>query len=379
MSDEEWLYLLLLFFLVLDGVTQLPRAARYLYRTWWQQHWQIAQLSDANSLMGKGLALLPTLGTLLPVDDGFWFESSAPGADTRQLSWRAGPDRGEITVTRSNDVALWTEGNRIVGNGLVGNCVLSSHAAAEDTLAWLKPTLAAPGAITAAILERTSSALSLPRARAAVRKSRILASIFRTPEALLVVYLYLIVPVLYYYLQTSWWGLAAVLVIFILTATIAVAWWRVAGRIFPPLARWRSLRVIPVLLLPYHAIRASSHLCLQLSAGVHSLALAKVLLPKPAFDSFTAEYMRRLHYEVSQDDREMNARQDFYRRATTFLEEKCGLSANHWEEAAPVREADSHSYCPRCFAQYRQQTDTCEDCGGLRTVEFRRQSDGRKP
>lgn len=357
MSDGQLLYLVFVAFYVFDGIVRLPRHCWIFLRPGLPgAKWRVRRPLEIASRPGEGFGMLPFTGLFLPVGEGWWF------GDADETRWVDSPEQDGRTAGVKKRSKLWSEKSRIHGLRGAGVMTFPSLTSARRILRLLKVDLIPPDS-----LRRKS--LSLPGAKAALKRCRIVMRCFEFSTGLLTFYVLVFLPLAFYWYRTTQPRLVLVTLAFYLTVVIAVRWWCVVKRLAPNGGKGRWYKVIPLLFLPYHTMRMPRHLAMEMTAGIHPLAFAKVSLEPEAFRSFASDFMRSLKYPLNR----LATPEEWHRsfeECAEFLVEKCNLPRSDWESRELEPEDDSVSFCPRCLMQYVETNVECTTCRGVRTVAF---------
>lgn len=356
MSDDQLLYFAFTLFYLFDGIARLPREAWVFVRPLFPgRRWRISRPMEVASRPGEGYGMLPILGAYLPSGEGSWFR-----LEERDHHYIDSPEWSARVTVVKNPAKYWRDRNRIIGAGNNTPIILPNEHSAADMLRWLK----APADQRSS---RLTGSLSLPRAKAALRKQEIIDRTFGFGIAVLTVYLFLVLPFAFSYYRTSLPRLALIGAIFPISIQLACSWRILYNRFFPGEKRKRWISLLPLILLPYHTLRMPRHLALNLTTGIHPLAMGKVLLEPDTFLAFADEYMRRLRYPLTLAV-PPGIWENSYERCAAFLANDCQLKTSEWEETSPVLDRDSESYCPRCHTQFLIPKAVCGTCGDLASI-----------
>lgn len=358
MSDDQLLYFAFLLFYLFDGIIRLPADAWVLVRPTFQpRRWRVIRPVELASRRGEGYGLLPILGACLPTGEGWWFSTGqCENVHVDSPEWS-----GRVSVIK-NPAKYWRERSRLIGPSGSHPLVFPNEHSAVGALRWLRsPAGSRPS--------RLDLSLSLPRARAAVKKQAIIDRVFGSGVAVLTIYIFLLLPIAFSYYRSSFPRLGFLAAIFPLTFYLACCWHALVNRLFKGEKKRRWYSVLPLALLPYHTLRIPRHLALNLTAGIHPLAMGKVVLSPEDFSAFANQYMRRLRYPVMKEV-PPDVWENFYERCADFLDRECGLSRPQWHDSVPPRDPESESFCPRCLSSYLRAEAACQACGGLATVPF---------
>lgn len=357
MTDGQLLYLVFVAFYVLDGLLRLPRHAWIFVRRGGKQNWRLVRPMEVASRVGEGFGLLPLLGTFLPSGEGWWFSG-----EKDSIHWVDSPEGSSRIARIKNRAKLWRERCCIVGPKDTGTLTFPSQTASKRTLRWLKSDSFDRDS-------RLEASLSLPRAKAVLKKCRLIDRSFNFWVALLGSYVFVILPLAFSHYHSTRPRFALILVIFYLTFVIAIQWWVLVKRFSTEPVKGRWYKIIPLIFLPYHTMRMPRLLQMELSAGVHPLAMGKAVLEPEAFADFASDFMRRLRYPLNRlaSEEAWRAR---YETCAQFLIETARLPEERWTNASPDRNSDGESFCPRCLKQYVEKETNCNTCNDLPTRSF---------
>jgi len=138
----------------------------------------------------------------------------------------------------------------------------------------------------------------------------------------------------------------------------------------------RVMRTLTVALSPIEALRAAEILGRDLLAKFHPFAAGAVLLDRPQFELFAERIVRDALYPMpadpSDDSRGETARASWRGVVARELEgaaRRLGLDAE-LATRSPARDADEHTYCPRCLRTYVLEVGGCAECWGLPLRRF---------
>ncbi len=365
MTDGQLLYVVFIVLYIADGLGRYPQSASLFVKPWWSKKWFLKKPRDVAARLGEGYYVLPMLGRFLPSSEGWWF--SEP--DKKQIRWIESPDTSPAQAAIKNPKRLWRDRSRLEGPKNTGKWVFSNLTTAIDIRKWLNSLLPSAEVQTPAIHKRLSDSLSLPRAKAAVKKAQLIERQFAFSNWLLTIYCFLVLPALFSYCGGGLRGLKLILAIFPFTFLIGCTWWIVIGRVFPQLKKGRWYKVLPVIFLPHHALRVSQQLSLECSSGCHPLALGRTVLREKAFSHFVGDYMRRLRFPLVKNVSEIKwkAQADL---CAEFLEKNTSITLESLANESPEHDEISESYCPRCHSQYLDKKAMCDSCDGLKTISF---------
>lgn len=154
---------------------------------------------------------------------------------------------------------------------------------------------------------------------------------------------------------------------------LALETWAAHRRLYPGLWADRALKALVLLLVPASAARARALVARDLFVGFHPLAVARVLLEPRSFEALSAEAWRDLKHPLGHPSLAAQPTLDAVRRALLEAHRALILSAGLDPvrlEAAPAREGDARSFCPRCHAQYAEPEGVCEECPGVGRLPF---------
>ena len=194
----------------------------------------------------------------------------------------------------------------------------------------------------------------------------------------LFVHIFVLAPLLIWYLGLKLSWPALLIVLLGLTVTTAVFAHRMHRKFYPQAEDERFTHTLIIALSPATAIRALDLLSRPLFEGFHPLTLAKTLLPKSDFQSFARRVLLDLRHPclpVCPGDDPASAAAELHARTTLQQEVEQFLGRHDLRvddlcrPPAPT-DAACRAYCPRCGAQFTTAPGTCADCGGVALVMF---------
>lgn len=163
--------------------------------------------------------------------------------------------------------------------------------------------------------------------------------------------------------------------VYLTTWLVASLFFRAHRRLSPDLRSDRIGHVILLALLPLSAMRASDAIARTALHGFHPLAVAAALAPRDVFERFAGFLLRDLHNPrrpvCLSDDPEAQEVEASYRgalrRCVEDLIKREGLDAAAMIAPPTLGEdeASARRYCPRCRSLYGEDSEACEDCGGV--------------
>lgn len=358
MTDGQLLLAVFIGFYVLECLHWLPLSST-VFHTWAvRRGWSVRTPLPMLAAPGKGVVItwpLPPLGgflaadgwSILPDEQGLWTTLDP----VRRVRWdELAPQAEAAKVQLTKTVAV--------------SC--ASPRASKRLFTFLKEVQAAQGEERRHLIEAWwESSISLPRARAAVRRYRLAASLLRWPCTLVFAICFASLPYLFWYRGGGVEVLPAFASLLLTNGLVAFTWRWLDRRLYPQEKRLRWPQVLHLIVMPAHTMRAHDLLGLDLLAGVHPLAAAGSLLPRPQLAAYASELWRRWHFMGPQDPLAGAAPQ-----VLPCLERLCQrLKLDKAElETVPARQPNTESYCPRCLAQFQRTGAKCKDCNGTETV-----------
>ena len=364
MTDGQLLLAVFAAFYLAECVHWLPLHS-VVFSTWTlHRGWGSSRPSPLASANGCGAAFawpLPPLGSFLttqewpiiPATPGLWI---GPGQlhEGKRLDWA---DLRPVLEQRSLKL----------GAGIEVKC--SSVRAAELLLTFLTQTAAMEPDLRAQAVEVSwHQSLSLPRARAALRRFRLGSAGLRLPCLFVAFLAFAYVPLLYWrFGGSSLQMLFAVIGLFLLTSLVAFTWRSLARRLFPEKKDGLWGEVLHQVFMPAHAIRAIDVLGVGAMAGIHPLAAAAVVLRPEALRAFASLTWREWKHRPVKDP--LHSATVIVLPQIKAFSKRIGFSIEELE-APPERQSGATCYCPRCQAQFTVAGSQCEQCGGVATVTW---------
>jgi hypothetical protein len=194
----------------------------------------------------------------------------------------------------------------------------------------------------------------------------------------LLVFVFVVAPVLVWRLgiELAWPWLVAGL--FALTGTIAVLFRRAHRSLYPDAEEERFSQFLTVLLFSPAAMRAHDMLARPLLERFHPLAVAAALCDSPGFQRFARLLLLDLRNPVrplATDGNPPLAALEAASRARTLAAAEQVVRATGADPAELTRppaplDATCRAFCPRCHAQFTSVDLACTDCGGLPVQGF---------
>jgi hypothetical protein len=382
MSDVQWLFLILALLYVWECACWL-KSGSVVFTTWLGKRWM---LKHPGTLLGndKGGFIfaqpLPPLGRLLlasqiPIsispDGVFSFVSTNVNKGPRTAQGAQFFKFDDIRDVKQR-------GKKVVINGDVFLKTASS-VFAESIAGQIRELTKVPrehrNALIASMYKQSLDTEAIVRRW---KEFQGLARWLRVFANALVVFVFVIAPVVVWVFgfRLSW--LALLIALLCLTTCTAVLFRRAHKKLYPTAEEDRFTQTFTALLSPASAMRAHDTLSRPLLESFHPLAVAKVFLAEKPFRSYAGRILRDVQHpalpvdggfggpqgEVEAFSRSalLEAMEEFLKREGVSLEELC---------RPPVRVEESCcAYCPRCEAQFTTVDGVCVECGGLRAVRF---------
>jgi hypothetical protein len=137
--------------------------------------------------------------------------------------------------------------------------------------------------------------------------------------------------------------------------------------------RWKQ--IVLMVLTPTSSIRASDMTVRELFAGLHFLAIGRVLLGPAQSRELTSKTLREMLHpvEVAEEHSSSPASEWATERWTRIVSDWAEKEFGDLKEllAPPPKEsARCIRYCPRCLTQYVVDQDNCADCPGIKLISF---------
>lgn len=360
MTDGQLLFAVFTAFYLLECVRWLPVAAQ-VFRTWaWKSGWTLRQPLPYLAGRGLGPALmwpLPPLGGLmtaqswpvLPDADGLWIGPGQLHAG-RALKW------SEIQVTAEKQEVVLAAGVSVL-------CVSARAARVLRTLIERMQS-SKPDQRAVLIDEFWKDSLSLPAARAAVRRFRLAASLLRLPCIGLFFLCFGWLPYVFWWFSGDVLRVgSALLSVLFLDVLVALTWRSLDRRIFgDATSRWAQ--VLHLMVMPAHAIRALDLIGHDVASRLHPVVVAAAILPKEQARVVAGVEWRNWKYRQAAllgGD-----------RVTAVLAhlEACVIRLGYRideMDAPPQQEPGTTSFCPCCHEPFVTEMARCQACGDLET------------
>ncbi|MCI0348810.1 MAG: hypothetical protein L0Z53_05235 [Acidobacteriales bacterium] len=200
------------------------------------------------------------------------------------------------------------------------------------------------------------------------------ASLLRFSCNLLFALLFMVAPLIVWRnsLAASWPYLLAALIGYI--AIITWEFVRAHKALYPDGKDQRFTDALTVALSPAGAVRANDLLLKDLLRQFHPVAVAQALCRPPQFEVFASQTLRELTFpRAAEASPEAEQTRLWWLAAElsalrSFLLKR-GIDTAQWL-AAPEKEPECASFCPRCWSQFVQREGTCPECGDLALRPF---------
>lgn len=363
MTDGQLLFAVFTAFYLLECVRWLPVAAQ-VFRTWaFRTGWTLRQ--PLPYLAGRGLG--PALLWPLPPLGGFLAAQSWPVLpDANGL--RIGP--GQLLAGRelkwSEVQPTWEKQEVRLGSGVSVQCV--SPRSARELHALIGRMQSADNNERAVLIkDYWADSLSIPAARAAMRRFQLASSLLRPPCVCLFLLCFGWLPYVF------WWfsgdalrvGTALLSMLF-LDGLVALIWRSLDRRLFgDEVNRWAQ--VLQLMVMPAHAIRALDLIGLDVASRLHPLVVAAAVLPEAQVRRVAGVEWRNWKYR--------HAVAVGPERAAPVLMslEACLVRLGYRQDeldAAPSPESGAVGYCPCCHEQFLTVGARCQPCGDLATLAW---------
>ncbi len=207
--------------------------------------------------------------------------------------------------------------------------------------------------------------------RPRTRHVRLLANI-------LFVHVFVVAPVLITLIgiHVTWLGL--VIVMFVLTLSIARLFYRAHREFYPSAKEERFTHTLTTALAVATSMRAHDIVSRPLVETFHPIAVAKVLLDDASFRSFARNILLDLRHPmlpVCPNAHPQAATMEMFFRSSTleimeaWLREN-GVAPDELCRAPKPLDETCRAYCPRCEEQFTSAEHSCADCGGIELVGF---------
>jgi hypothetical protein len=382
MTELELLFLVLVLIYGWECTCWVPRGS-VLLRSWLGRRWRLGHPGEVLGNQRGGLLLappLPPLGTVLTANQ--YPLSLSPEAALAYVAPSINPG---WRPTQTGRLIRWAEVRevRTSGKAVLVNGNLFLKAASPSFAACVAGQLRQlsqlqPSMRQSAIEAFLTQSLDPGAVQRRWQEFRKLTARVRVVTNLLFGYLFVLAPLLIWFLglRLCWLGLLVGLLA--LTTTTAVSFHRAHKALYPAAEDERFTHTVILLLSPATTIRAQDVLSRPLLESFHPLALAKVFCPEQEFRAFARSVLREIRFpglpvcpgaEPAAQRAESHAREALQRAVEAFLKQS-GLSLE--ELAQPPAPADDtcRAYCPRCLSQFTEAAGTCADCGGRALVAF---------
>lgn len=360
MTDGQLLFAVFTAFYLLECVRWLPVAAQ-VFRTWaFRRGWSLRQ--PLPYLAGRGLG--PTLVWPLPPLGGFLATQSWPVLpDIEGL--RIGPGQlHSARFLRWSELNVTAEKHEVmIASGVSVQCV-SARAAHDLQAVILKIQSAAPEQRAVFINEFWDDSLSIPAARAAVRRFHIAASMLKLPCICLFVLCFGWLPYVFWSFSGDVLKVgSALLSVLVLDVLVALTWRALDRRIFgDEVSRW--VQVLHLIVMPAHAIRALDLIGQDVVSRLHPLVVAAAILPETQARAVAGVEWRNWKYRQA-------TALGADRAATVHARVEACMSKLGYRledlDAAPVQEPGARCYCPCCHEPFATADARCQSCGNLET------------
>jgi hypothetical protein len=353
--------------------------------SWLGRRWRALSPGTLAANQAGGFILappLPPLGTIFVVNQ-FPLSLSPEGvlgfvSTHLNPAWRPAQTGKFFRFSDIREVRA--RGRRLVVNGeLLAACATPAAARRAADLLNQMTTSPPPERVAAlADFQRASLDTAALAARRAAFAPRAIP--LRWLANALFAYVFVLIPlvVIQFGLKLSWLGL----LLGLLALTTATAlWFRRAHRaLYPAAEDERFTHTLTILLAPTTAMRAVDALARPLLEEFHPLAVARVLLPAPAFRTFARRlWLDLLHPAQPHSpsdapavrETELHSRRAWQEAVGEFLR-RHGLDPGDLAQPPAPNDDTCRAYCPRCQAQFTTAAGVCADCGGLSLVAFTR-------
>lgn len=170
-------------------------------------------------------------------------------------------------------------------------------------------------------------------------------------------FLFLLLPLGFYWFGTMiWWR--ALLVLIVLSIAITLEFWSLHKMLFSSAKEQRFKTAAVAVLSPVAAIRACDVIARDLLSGYHPLAAAGAILPAGDLRRFAGEQLRLCCFGDYLDKQYQAGLQKAMEQA---------IRKNKLDPQELLRPPEAESgcviYCPRCLAQFTKAREECSDCG----------------
>jgi hypothetical protein len=359
MTDGQRLLAVFILLYLSECLFWLPHSVRACWSWTGGRAWLLLRPSSNLAASGSGVLMswpLPPLGGVLiteswpiiPHAAGLWVGESQT-SEGRWLAWnQVEPRREQRTLLLNAETPI--------------KCATERRA--ETLLQQIKALQTQPNGI-----ERWwEDSLSLPRARAELRRYRLASRSLRSWCLLIWMLCFLALPWLYWRYGDDLMrlGLTALMLLAAMLV-IAFRWKALDQSLFPQFTSSRFLQTLHLAVMPTHSIRALDLLSVELFAGLQSVVCARLLLPDAEWRICASKEWRKWAY-LGKEHALFAASRQIMGPLRTFLQNQ-GIQADELE-AQPPREDGASSYCPRCHAAFVAAEAECRPCGGTHTLPF---------
>lgn len=207
---------------------------------------------------------------------------------------------------------------------------------------------------------------------------RVRTRVIRLLCNVLFVHVFIVAPILIVTIgiQAAW--LCLVIVMFLLTFSIATLFHCAHRALYPCAKDERFTHTLTTAFAAATSVRAHDIISRPLLENFHPLAVAKVLLDESQFCSFARKVLLDLRHPILppclNPQPQAMATELFYRRAGVEMVESWlsenGVALDDLCRPPKPMDKSSLAYCPRCEAQFTSTDHPCSDCGGITLVAF---------
>jgi hypothetical protein len=189
--------------------------------------------------------------------------------------------------------------------------------------------------------------------------------------------------IIHFGLSATWLPLLIGILAF--TMTLATVCYRIHKHFFPAADDDRFTNTVTVLLAPATALRTRDLLSRRMLEAFHPLAIACVFCPEDNFRQYAEKTVRDLRYSIppptsstapAQKEIETYSRQPSLAAIEKFLT-KNKINPEDLCRAPKPSDENCHAYCPRCLSQFTTLEGSCDDCGGVPLVAFKKAATGK--
>jgi len=288
-------------------------------------------------------------------------------------------------------VLLWKEvrkfsakGERVLADGRpIHRCVSSAEARRWAT--WLTALAKHPASRSHAIEKELKRQFDSKAIRAKTGEFQAATGWIGTLANLLFFVLPVVVPAYIWAGVRAVTWVALLLVTLLLIAATTRSYLSAHRKLYPDEKDARFSETLTVALSPFAAMRAHDSLGRNLLASFDPLAIAAVLLPAPAFEQVAGQAYRNMLFplacsEPGSEAFQLESRgfQQMRDRVRLAFLKKNVADLERFAAAPPADSPESCAYCPRCHAQFRIASGTCNDCGGIALLPLP-QADASRP